>query len=88
MRNNKNYRTIDTNKNGVRFHNTAVRQYNEEYLQAKEDYSEQQKTVVSEIINIAGTVILSFYGHFQVLSVLFLFNLNFILLVPEGIGGQ
>ena len=54
LRNNKNYRTIDTNKNGVRFHNTAVRQYNDEYLQAKEDYNEQQKSVVAEIINIAG----------------------------------
>ncbi|KAK7478892.1 hypothetical protein BaRGS_00029873 [Batillaria attramentaria] len=54
LRNNKNYRTIDTNKNGVRFHNSAVRQYNEEYLQAKEDYNEQQKSVVAEIINIAA----------------------------------
>ena len=54
LRNNKNYRTIDTNKNGVRFHNTAVRQYNEEYLQAKEDYNEQQKSVVAEIMAIAG----------------------------------
>ncbi|XP_076445659.1 DNA mismatch repair protein Msh2-like [Babylonia areolata] len=54
LRNNKNYRTIDTNKNGVRFHNTAVRQFNDEYLQAKDDYNEQQKSVVSEIINIAA----------------------------------
>ncbi|XP_048239590.1 DNA mismatch repair protein Msh2-like [Haliotis rufescens] len=54
LRNNKNYRTIDTNKNGVRFHNTAVRQLNEEYLQAKEEYGEQQKSVVTEIINIAA----------------------------------
>lgn len=53
MRNNKNYHTIDTNKNGVRFHNSSVRQYNEEYLEAKEEYNEQQKTVVTEIINIA-----------------------------------
>ena len=58
LRNNKNYRTIDTNKNGVRFHNTAVREYNEEYLQAKEDYNEQQKSVVMEIINIAGEFVL------------------------------
>ncbi|PVD28152.1 hypothetical protein C0Q70_10737 [Pomacea canaliculata] len=54
LRNNKNYHTIDTNKNGVRFHNSSVRQYNEEYLQAKEEYNEQQKTVVTEIINIAS----------------------------------
>ncbi|XP_064599331.1 DNA mismatch repair protein Msh2-like [Liolophura sinensis] len=54
LRNNKNYITIDTNKNGVRFHNSALRKLNEEYLQIKEDYNEQQKSVVTEVITIAG----------------------------------
>ncbi|ESO85742.1 hypothetical protein LOTGIDRAFT_195636 [Lottia gigantea] len=54
LRNNKNYRTIDTNKNGVRFRNSAVSKYNEDYLKYKEEYNEQQKSVVSEIIEIAA----------------------------------
>ncbi|BFZ23354.1 hypothetical protein BsWGS_26393 [Bradybaena similaris] len=54
LRNNKKYHTIDTNKNGVRFHNSAVRQYNDEYQRAKEEYCEQQKSVVAEVISIAA----------------------------------
>ncbi|XP_041352599.1 DNA mismatch repair protein Msh2-like [Gigantopelta aegis] len=54
LRNNKNYITIDTKNNGVRFHNNALRKMNEEYMQAKEDYNEQQKSVVAEIISIAA----------------------------------
>ena len=54
LRNNKNYITIDTKQNGVRFHNKAVQQLNEEYMKAKDDYGEQQKSVVAEVVNIAG----------------------------------
>ncbi|KAH3728455.1 hypothetical protein DPMN_054412 [Dreissena polymorpha] len=54
LRNNKNYITIDTKTNGVRFHNKAVREFNEEYLKAKEEYTEQQKSVVMEVVNIAA----------------------------------
>ena len=54
LRNNKRYHTIDTKNNGVRFHNTAVRQLNEEYRQVKEEYNEQQKSVVAEVISVAG----------------------------------
>ena len=54
LRNNKKYTTIDTKNNGVRFHNSAVRQLNEEYMGAKEEYNEQQKSVVAEVISIAG----------------------------------
>ncbi|KAK3589346.1 hypothetical protein CHS0354_009989 [Potamilus streckersoni] len=54
LRNNKNYTTIDTNKNGVRFHNKALGQFNEEYLKCKEDYNEQQKSVVEEIVSVAA----------------------------------
>ena len=53
LRNNKNYITIDTKTNGVRFHNKAVRELNEEFLQAKEEYGEQQKSVVMEVVNIS-----------------------------------
>ena len=54
LRNNKNYITIDTKTNGVRFHNKAVRELNNDYLEAKEEYAEQQKSVVNEVIGIAG----------------------------------
>lgn len=61
LRNNQNYRTIDTNKNGVRFRNSALQKLNEEYLSAKENYNEQQKGVVTEVINIAGNITQSLY---------------------------
>ena len=53
LRNNKKYHTIDTNKNGVRFRNSNLRQLNDDYVSLKEDYNEQQKSVVTEIMNIA-----------------------------------
>ncbi|XP_056014068.1 DNA mismatch repair protein Msh2-like isoform X2 [Ostrea edulis] len=54
LRNNKNYTTLDTKNNGVRFHNSALKQLNEDYLKAKMDYHEQQKNIVAEIISIAA----------------------------------
>lgn len=54
LRNNKNYITIDTKTNGVRFHNKALRELNNDYLEAKEEYTEQQKSVVNEVIGIAA----------------------------------
>ncbi|WAR07851.1 MSH2-like protein [Mya arenaria] len=54
LRNNKNYITIDTKTNGVRFHNKAMAEYNREYIGAKEEYGEQQKSVVAEVVNIAS----------------------------------
>ncbi|CAL1538378.1 unnamed protein product [Lymnaea stagnalis] len=54
LRNNKQYYTIDTKNNGVRFHNSATRKYNEEYQRARDEYGEQQKSVVAEVINIAA----------------------------------
>ena len=54
LRNNKNYQTIDAQKNGVRFRNNALRDLNDEHLEYKEDYTAQQQSVVGEIITIAG----------------------------------
>ncbi|XP_002740239.1 DNA mismatch repair protein Msh2 [Saccoglossus kowalevskii] len=54
IRNNRKYITIDTNKNGVRFTNSALKSFNEEYMLAKESYNETQKAVVMEIISIAA----------------------------------
>ncbi|KAG7172893.1 DNA mismatch repair protein Msh2-like, partial [Homarus americanus] len=54
LRNNRNYRMIDTNKAGVRFRNNTLQDLNDQYISAREDYNEQQKTVVEEIMNIAA----------------------------------
>ena len=40
----------------MRFHNKAVQQLNQEYMRAKDEYAEQQKSVVVEVVNIAGIV--------------------------------
>ncbi|KAK7068453.1 MutS-like protein [Halocaridina rubra] len=54
LRNNRNYRMIDTNKAGVRFRNSALQDLNDQYINAREEYAQQQKSVVDEIINIAA----------------------------------
>ena len=58
LRHNNTYHTIDTKKDGVRFRNSALRILNDEYLQVKDEYQEQQKSVVAEIIKISGNYIL------------------------------
>lgn len=55
LRNNRNYHTIDTNKNGVRFRNSALEEVNEVYLRVRRDYEQQQSSVVKEILSVAGT---------------------------------
>ncbi|XP_071527563.1 DNA mismatch repair protein Msh2 [Panulirus ornatus] len=54
LRNNRNYRMIDTNKAGVRFRNGALQDLNEQHMASREEYNTQQKTVVDEIMNIAA----------------------------------
>ena len=53
LRNNRKYVIIDTNKAGVRFRNEMLRELNDQYIVSKENYLEQQKSVVDEIIEIA-----------------------------------
>ncbi|KAL7646721.1 UNVERIFIED_CONTAM: hypothetical protein RMT77_001974 [Armadillidium vulgare] len=54
LRNNRQYRMIDTNKSGVRFRNSTLQDLNDQYISARESYEEQQKSVADEIINIAA----------------------------------
>ncbi|XP_066999492.2 DNA mismatch repair protein Msh2 isoform X2 [Anabrus simplex] len=54
LRNKKQYEMIDTNKNGVRFRNQKLSALNSEYIQARDNYTEHQQAVVSEIIGIAA----------------------------------
>lgn len=70
LRNNRNYTIIDTNKTGVRFRNGALQDLNEQHLAAKEEYAEQQKTLVEEIIGIAAGYVEVIQKLGQVLAVL------------------
>lgn len=54
LRNNRSYRMIDTNKAGVRFRNSAMQDLNDQYTSCREEYGCQQKSVVNEILSIAG----------------------------------
>ncbi|XP_072035757.1 DNA mismatch repair protein Msh2-like [Amphiura filiformis] len=54
LRNNKKYKTISTNKNGVQFHNSSLQSLNDDHMRAKENYNETQKAVVTEIVGISS----------------------------------
>jgi len=63
LRNNKNYTVIATNKDGIKFQNQKLESLNEQFITIKENYEEQQKSVVDEVINIAS-------GYLDALQVL------------------
>ncbi|XP_022245437.1 DNA mismatch repair protein Msh2-like [Limulus polyphemus] len=54
LRNRKDFFTIDTKQNGVRFHNSLLRQLNAKYVAIRLDYEKQQKNVVDMIMDIAA----------------------------------
>ncbi|KAK2578045.1 hypothetical protein KPH14_008462 [Odynerus spinipes] len=54
LRNKKNYTILDSNKSGVRFRSNKLNELNDEYIAARQKYTTQQKTVVTEIIEIAA----------------------------------
>uniref|UniRef100_A0A8D2L014 DNA mismatch repair protein n=2 Tax=Varanus komodoensis TaxID=61221 RepID=A0A8D2L014_VARKO len=54
LRNNLKYKILETQKNGVKFSNIALKEINEEYIKSRKEYEEMQDVVVKEIINVAS----------------------------------
>uniref|UniRef100_A0A1B6C2N8 DNA mismatch repair protein MSH2 n=1 Tax=Clastoptera arizonana TaxID=38151 RepID=A0A1B6C2N8_9HEMI len=54
LRNQSDYKQLDAKSNGVRFRNSKLSQYNDDYLEARDEYSNHQKHVVSEVVAIAA----------------------------------
>jgi DNA mismatch repair protein MSH2 len=53
LRNNKKYTIIETRKDGIKFQNSKLERLNEQFIVIKENYEQQQKAVVDEVIKIA-----------------------------------
>lgn len=53
LRKNKNYRILDAIKGGVRFTTDKLSSLNDDFVQTRENYEEQQKSIVEEVIRVA-----------------------------------
>lgn len=54
LRKHKMFQTIDTARGGVRFTTDALKDLNSDYTTLKEEYEEQQKEIVQEIVRVAA----------------------------------
>lgn len=54
LRQNKRFKIIDAVKGGVRFTNDKLESLNESYSSIKQSYEQQQRSIVQEILEVAG----------------------------------
>lgn len=64
LRKNNKYRILDAIKGGVRFTTDHLSDLNDEFLRGKEEYEEQQKSIVEEVVRVA----LGYLGSFTRLN--------------------
>lgn len=57
LRNNKKYTIFESSKSGIKFRNTRVENYNDQYLETKKKYENAQMSIVTEITSVAGKVL-------------------------------
>lgn len=57
LRKNKHYKVISAVKSGVRFVTSKLEDLNSDYVEVKRSYEEQQKSLVSDILGIAGKIL-------------------------------
>ena len=60
IRKNPKYRILDAIKGGARFTTDRLSELNEDFIQAKAAYQEQQQSIVDEIVRVAGRFYLVF----------------------------
>lgn len=60
LRGNKKYKKIDALKSGCRFTNDDLENLNEDFLQSKQEYEEQQQSIVEEVIKVAAGYLATF----------------------------
>uniref|UniRef100_A0A1B6FWF4 DNA mismatch repair protein MSH2 n=1 Tax=Cuerna arida TaxID=1464854 RepID=A0A1B6FWF4_9HEMI len=54
IRNVKGYTELDANKSGVRFRSNELTDLNNDYQQARDEYTKQQEAIVAEVISVAA----------------------------------
>lgn len=57
LRQNKSFKIIDAVKGGVRFTNDKLEHLNQSYSSIKESYEQQQRSIVLEVLDVAGKVV-------------------------------
>lgn len=54
LRNKKEYKILSTVKGSARFTTDKIDELNSDYMEAKRSYEQEQKTIATEILQIAG----------------------------------
>lgn len=57
LRKNNKYKIFDAVKGGVRFASERLIELNQEFIDAKHSYEEHQKSIVEEVVKIAGNLL-------------------------------